>query len=77
MGSDRPPPDLASGSVVAPADRLAGRMTDNSTYRESFTCPRCGMTSYNPTDVAERYCGHCHDWTGLEDWPFMAPSGDL
>jgi hypothetical protein len=30
----------------------------------AITCPRCGMTSYNPNDVRERYCGHCHDWTG-------------
>jgi hypothetical protein len=30
----------------------------------SFTCPRCGMTSHNPSDVAEGYCGNCHDWTG-------------
>jgi ribosomal protein L37AE/L43A len=26
----------------------------------SFTCPTCSMTSYNPTDIAERYCGNCH-----------------
>ena len=30
----------------------------------SFTCPVCGMTSGHPTDVAEGYCGNCHDWTG-------------
>jgi ribosomal protein S27AE len=42
-----------------------------------FTCPRCGMTSHNPNDVAERYCGNCHDWTGLEDWPFLAPDSEL
>ena len=29
----------------------------------SFTCPRCGMTSYNPNDIREGYCGNCHDWT--------------
>jgi ribosomal protein L37E len=29
----------------------------------SFTCPRCGRTSYNPADVKEGYCGNCHDWT--------------
>jgi transcription elongation factor Elf1 len=26
----------------------------------SFTCPKCGMRSYNPNDVRERYCGNCH-----------------
>lgn len=29
----------------------------------SFTCPACGMTSRNPNDVREGYCGSCHDWT--------------
>jgi ribosomal protein S27AE len=31
----------------------------------SFTCPRCGRTSHHPDDVRERYCGACHDWTGI------------
>lgn len=31
---------------------------------ESITCPVCGRTSYNPNDVREGYCGHCHAWTG-------------
>jgi hypothetical protein len=22
------------------------------------------MASYNPGDVANGYCGNCHDWTG-------------
>lgn len=30
----------------------------------SFTCPRCGITSYSPTDAHEGYCGACHAWTG-------------
>ena len=30
----------------------------------SFSCPRCGRTSYHPDDVREGYCGACHDWTG-------------
>jgi len=29
----------------------------------SITCPVCEMTSYHPTDIAEGYCGHCHDFT--------------
>jgi hypothetical protein len=28
-----------------------------------FTCPRCGRTSHHPQDIAEGYCGACHDWT--------------
>jgi ribosomal protein L37E len=23
-------------------------------------CKRCGLTSYYPTDVLLKYCGHCH-----------------
>ena len=26
-------------------------------------CLRCGLISWNPTDVAEGYCAACHDWT--------------
>ena len=26
----------------------------------SITCRTCGKTSYHPTDIAQRYCGHCH-----------------
>jgi transcription initiation factor IIE alpha subunit len=45
--------------AAAPApDRPAG-----------FTCPRCGATSYHPTDLEEGYCGRCHDWTGAERRP--------
>lgn len=29
----------------------------------SFTCPRCGRTSFNPKDIEQGYCGACHDWT--------------
>jgi hypothetical protein len=25
-----------------------------------ITCPKCGVTSYNPNDVKYRYCGNCH-----------------
>jgi ribosomal protein S27AE len=30
------------------------------TEAPSFTCPRCGATSYNPSDIKHRYCGRCH-----------------
>jgi hypothetical protein len=30
----------------------------------SFTCPRCGATSFSPGDVRAGYCGACNDWTG-------------
>lgn len=25
----------------------------------TFTCPHCNRTSYNPNDLAHRYCGNC------------------
>lgn len=31
---------------------------------DSITCPICNKTSYHPDDIAQGYCGFCHDWTG-------------
>jgi hypothetical protein len=31
-----------------------------SSDQPSYTCPRCGRTSYNPQDALQGYCGHCH-----------------
>lgn len=31
---------------------------------DSFTCPVCRRTSWNPNDVRHGYCGFCHDYTG-------------
>lgn len=28
-----------------------------------FTCPKCGMTSANPSDVKWSYCGNCNEYT--------------
>ena len=28
----------------------------------SITCPKCLMTSHNPNDVREQFCGNCHEW---------------
>jgi len=27
---------------------------------KSITCHTCGLTSYHPKDVEQRYCGKCH-----------------
>lgn len=47
---------------------------------ESITCPRCGAISWNPTAVAEGYCGACHDWTStptrtieVDEWDPVLP----
>jgi hypothetical protein len=44
-------------------DELERQQAEEESPPKSFTCPRCGMTSHNPTDVAEGYCSNCHDWT--------------
>lgn len=41
--------------VFAEADRIFGPPA-------SITCPHCDMTSYNPNDIAERFCGNCRIW---------------
>jgi hypothetical protein len=28
-----------------------------------IACPDCGSVSHHPRDLAEGYCGKCHDWT--------------
>lgn len=28
--------------------------------QESIKCHKCNMTSYNPNDVKNKYCGNCH-----------------
>ncbi|MBA7678886.1 hypothetical protein ES703_87165 [subsurface metagenome] len=28
--------------------------------QESYTCPKCGMTSYHPDDIKHEYCAKCH-----------------
>jgi hypothetical protein len=28
----------------------------------SIFCPKCGLVSYNPNDIEQRYCGSCHEW---------------
>lgn len=39
------------------------RVDDPARFGWSYTCPICGMTSFNPHDVIEGYCGYCCDWT--------------
>lgn len=36
---------------------------------EKFRCPLCGMESTHPEDIAEGYCGECHDFTGEQAGP--------
>ena len=49
--------------------RAALKQAGCSTYTLGFKrgqsailCLCCGMSSPNPNDIAEKYCGFCHDW---------------
>lgn len=41
---------------------------------KSITCHLCGMTSYNPNDVENVYCGNCHRF--LKDLPDFCQACD-
>ena len=41
---------------------MRARKRGEELTRESITCPRCAMTSYNANDIRERYCGNCHQF---------------
>lgn len=36
--------------------------------RPSFTCPRCRRTSWHPDDVANGYCGACHEFVSVDEF---------
>lgn len=38
-------------------------MSASDSEPKTFLCPNCGMTSHNPRDFDEGYCGNCHDYT--------------
>jgi len=56
--NEPPPSDTEWQSVLT---RVRAALQDWPAL--SITCPRCGRTSYHPKDIAEGYCGRCHDWT--------------
>jgi hypothetical protein len=47
--------------VSAPADRPAAA-------QPRFVCPDCGAASSHPDDIANGYCGRCHQPTGDPLW---------
>jgi hypothetical protein len=60
---------VMSGDLDAMDIRLLGHVArsfaekvaaERATALPSFTCPVCDRTSYNPPDVENHYCGHCH-----------------
>jgi ribosomal protein L37E len=60
------PPDVIVSALLRPGSKprtVLGALAKQQEIAPSFTCPRCGRTSYNPNDAREGYCGACHDWT--------------
>jgi ribosomal protein L37E len=33
---------------------------------EYIECLKCGMKSYNPNDIENKYCGNCHEFLGID-----------
>jgi len=48
---------------VGNQDRLFAEADRIFADQPSITCPVCKMTSYNPHDIDQGYCGNCNDWT--------------
>lgn len=42
----------------------------------SVTCPKCGLTSHDPSDIRWGYCKTCKDWTSF-DAPSSRPEGKV
>ena len=40
--------------------RMDPRQISLAIDQPSFLCPRCGARSFNPHDIANRYCVRCH-----------------
>ena len=49
-------------------------VTDNNQVQGCIFCPQCGMVSYNPYDIANKYCGKCHQFH--QDMPRLATETD-
>jgi ribosomal protein L37E len=49
---------FVSGAILA-------RRKEPEPEPESFVCERCGIKSYNPHDIRERYCGRCHEFDAM------------
>lgn len=51
---------------AAELERARTWILKRAAERPVYVCRRCGMVSYHPKDLAERYCGACHKF---EDEP--------
>jgi hypothetical protein len=49
------------GEFIALVEAAEARQKDPGT-RPHYRCPRCGVVSFNPNDIANRYCVRCHQF---------------
>jgi hypothetical protein len=54
--------DLARSDEGFRQRMIAAQFSVSTLDNATFTCPDCRMTSHNPNDVENRYCGHCHQF---------------
>lgn len=45
-----------------PKCSCADAMETSNCPVHSIKCPQCGMTSFNPNDICEKYCGNCNQY---------------
>jgi hypothetical protein len=59
-GHEDDPPEMTRRQAADAAVALYEARQLAAADGAAITCPRCGRTSYNPNDIAQRYCGACH-----------------
>lgn len=64
MDDDHPTLDEFARQVAALAKCTYVLVPVDADRRVSIVCLHCGRQSFNPTDVAEKYCGQCHRFHG-------------
>jgi hypothetical protein len=74
-----PPSDMLSDLIAGHMEVGRGKADGRATHwlplpeppslqpdRPHITCPRCGLTSFDPLDISGGWCQRCHDWTSLQ-----------
>lgn len=54
--------DIEAGRTKAARDAANPTYQRDIAEGRAIRCPRCGWVSHNENDVAEKYCGHCHQF---------------
>lgn len=67
-------PDPARGAPLRYFLRTLDPVNGVAQYTSNLAivCPTCGRASYNPNDIAHRYCGNCHMF--YADMPGSSPT---